>query len=242
MLSIRNLSAGYDKKAEAIKNISFDVEKGEFVAVIGSSGSGKSTLLKAVTGLVECSGGEIIFKGKNILTLSEKEIREYRSHIGFIFQDYNLIDNLSVIENVLLSRISKKSFLDIILDRYSEEEYNRALELIKRAGLEDKSFVKARDLSGGQKQRVAIIRSIMQDAQMILADEPISSLDRGSAKSIMDYFKELNKEGMTIIINLHDIETAKKYSDRIIAIKHGSIVFDRCKGELDERELEEIFD
>ncbi|MFA6708761.1 MAG: phosphonate ABC transporter ATP-binding protein [Fusobacterium sp.] len=241
MLKIKNLKVVYEK-FEAIENLSLKVDDGEFVAIIGSSGSGKSSLIKSINLLVKPKKGHI-FIGKDDITLSNsKELKKLRREIGFIFQDYNLIDRLSVIENVLIGRLGYKSSFESLFGIFKKEEYKDAMDVLKRVSLEEKAFVRADELSGGQKQRVSIAKVIMQNPKLILADEPVASLDIATSESIMKYFKIINeKYKISIIINLHDVSLAKKYAKRIVALKEGRIIFDGKGSELTDDILRRIY-
>ncbi|WP_163470140.1 phosphonate ABC transporter ATP-binding protein [Fusobacterium sp. IOR10] len=241
MLKIENLKVVYEK-FEAIEDLSLEVHDGEFVAIIGSSGSGKSSLIKSINLLVKPKKGHI-FIGKDDITLSNsRELKKLRREIGFIFQDYNLIDRLSVIENVLIGRLGYKSSFESLLGIFKKEEYKNAMDVLKKVSLEEKAFVRADELSGGQKQRVSIAKVIMQNPKLILADEPVASLDIATSENIMKYFEIINeKYKISIIINLHDVSLAKKYAKRIVALKEGKIIFDGKGSELTDDILRRIY-
>ncbi len=243
MIELKDLSVSYDGEKFAIKDINLHIEKGEVLGVIGSSGSGKSTLIKSINRLVEpFKGSKVIIDGEDITHYSEKELRLIRREIGMIFQDYNLVDRSSVLDNVLIGRLGYKSKMDTLLSRYTDEEYMMARKSLERLGLEDKIFQRADQLSGGQKQRVAISKTLTQQPKIILADEPVASLDVATSKVIMEYFKRVNeKKNITIIINLHDVNLAKEYCSRIIALHKGEIVFNGKAGELHDGLLEKIY-
>ncbi len=242
MLKLENISVSYDKKIMAVDDLSLEVGKGEIVAIIGSSGSGKSTLLKTINLLNRPIKGKIYFQGKDITSLKGKELRAVRRNIGFVFQDYNLIEESSVLQNVLIGRLGYKSSLKSILGIFTEAEYERAMKALDIVGLSEKIFQRGSDLSGGQKQRVAIAKTICQRPHIILADEPVSSLDIKIGEDIMEYFKKINiKKNTTILINLHDVNLAKKYCHRIVALKEGKKIFDGEVGELTDGILEEIY-
>lgn len=242
MLEIKNLIVQYGE-IKAVDNVNLMIEDGEFVAVIGSSGGGKSSLMKAINLLVKPKSGSIRIDNEEMIKLSSKELRLKRRKIGFIFQDYNLVERLSVIENVLTGRLGYKSSLKSLLGIFSKEEYKKAEEALKKVGLLEKAFVKGSELSGGQKQRVAIAKVLVQEPKIILADEPVASLDINSSKIIMEYFKKINKtQGITVIINIHDVNIALKYADRIIALKKGKIVFDNKRSEVTDDILRRIYD
>lgn len=242
MLEIKNLVIEY-KEVRAVDSVNLKVKSGEFIAVIGSSGSGKSSLMKSINLLVKAKSGSIKLDNKEMTDLSSKDLRLMRRKIGFIFQDYNLIDRLSVIENVLTGRLGYKSSLKSLLGIFSKEEYEKAQKALEKVGLLEKSFVRGSELSGGQKQRVAIAKVLVQEPNLILADEPVASLDINSSKIIMEYFKKINEEqGITVIINIHDVNIALKYADRIIALKKGKIVFDNKRSEITDDILRSIYE
>ena len=242
MLEIKNLTVEYGN-FRAIDNVSFTIKDGEFVAVIGSSGGGKSSLMKAINLLVKPKSGSIKIDDEEMTALSSRKLRMERRKIGFVFQDYNLIDRLSVIENVLTGRLGYKSSLKSLLGIFSKEEYENAEKALEKVGLSEKLFVRGDELSGGQKQRVAIAKALVQEPKIILADEPVASLDVNSSKIIMEYFKEINRvQGITVIINIHDVNIALKYADRVIALKKGKIVFDGKGSEITDDVLKRVYE
>ena len=242
LLSIKNVSKKYNNGTNALKNISFDVEKGEFISVIGPSGSGKSTLLRSINKMIDISQGSILFEDKNIENLKKTEIEIVRREIGMIFQSYNLVERLTVIENVLHGRLGYKSIIAGILGIYSEEEKKEAFSFLERVNMTKYAYQKCSELSGGQKQRVGIARAIMQKPKLLLCDEPIASLDPKTAENIMDYLKKIVTElKITCIVNLHQVDIAKKYSDRIIALNKGEKIFDDKAERLTEKMVEFIY-
>ena len=227
LLSVKNISKEYNNGITALKNISFDVEKGEFISIIGPSGSGKSTLLRSINKMIDISQGSILFENRNIEKLKKKEIELVRREIGMIFQNYNLVERLTVIENVLHGRLGYKSVFSGILGIYSEEEKKEAFNFLEKVNMTKYAYQKCNELSGGQKQRVGIARAIMQKPKLLLCDEPIASLDPKTAENIMDYLKKIVTElKITCIVNLHQVDIAKKYSNRIIALNKGEKIFD----------------
>ena len=242
LLSIKNVSKKYNNGTNALKNISFDVEKGEFISVIGPSGSGKSTLLRSINKMIDISRGSILFEDKNIENLKKTQIELVRREIGMIFQSYNLVERLTVIENVLHGRLGYKSIIAAILGIYSEEEKKEAFSFLERVNMTKYAYQKCSELSGGQKQRVGIARAIMQKPKLLLCDEPIASLDPKTAENIMDYLKKIVTElKITCIVNLHQVDIAKKYSDRIIALNKGEKIFDDKAEKLTEKMVEFIY-
>ena len=242
MLKLENVSVLYDGKLLALDDVSLEVGQGDFVGIIGSSGSGKSTLLKTINLLVKPSKGKVYIDEEEITGKTTSELKNIRKGIGFIFQDYNLIERSTVIDNVLIGRLAYKSPLKSILGIFSQDDYERAAKALTQVGLSEKMFVKGQELSGGQKQRVAIAKTLCQRPKIILADEPVASLDIASSQNVMDYFKKVNEiKNMTIIINLHDVNLAKKYCKRVIALKKGKLVFDGKPGEIDDKLLEDLY-
>lgn len=242
LLEVRNISKIYENGVKALSDVSFSVDRGEFISVIGSSGSGKSTLLKSINRLTVISDGEIVFEGKHIESLKKKNIAEVRRSIGMIFQNYNLVEKLTVIENVLHGRLGYKSAMAGILGIYTEEEKEKAYSFLKKVDMEKYAYQKCGSLSGGQKQRVGIARALMQEPVLLLCDEPIASLDPKTSELIMDYLKKIVEEiGIACIVNLHQVDTAKKYSDRIIALREGKKVFDDKAESLTEQIVRDIY-
>ena len=227
LLSVKNILKEYNNGTTALKNVSFEVEKGEFISIIGPSGSGKSTLLRSINKMIDISQGSILFENRNIEKLKKKEIELVRREIGMIFQNYNLVERLTVIENVLHGRLGYKSVFAGILGIYSEEEKKEAFNFLEKVNMTKYAYQKCNELSGGQKQRVGIARAIMQKPKLLLCDEPIASLDPKTAENIMDYLKKIVTElKITCIVNLHQVDIAKKYSNRIIALNKGEKIFD----------------
>ena len=242
LLSIKNVSKKYNNGTNALKNISFDVEKGEFISIIGPSGSGKSTLLRSINKMIDISQGSILFEDKNIENLKKTEIEIVRREIGMIFQSYNLVERLTVIENVLHGRLGYKSVIAGILGIYSEEEKKEAFNFLEKVNMTKYAYRKCNELSGGQKQRVGIARAIMQKPKLLLCDEPIASLDPKTAENIMDYLKKIVSElKITCIVNLHQVDIAKKYSDKIIALNKGEKIFDDKTERLTDDMIEFIY-
>lgn len=233
LLELKNVTKYYNRETPALSDVSFSVDDGEFVSVIGPSGSGKSTLLRCINRMVEATSGDISFDGTNTMELNKKGLRKLRTKIGMIFQHYNLVDRLTVIENVLHGRLGYKSTLEGAIGRYSLEERRQAFRIIDLLGLNDQVYKRCDQLSGGQKQRVGIARALVQNPKMILCDEPIASLDPGASKVIMDHLRNICKEmKITVIVNLHQVNVALKYSDRIIGINKGKLVYDGSPDDL----------
>lgn len=239
-LEIKNLVFNYGT-SNVLNDISFDVPKGKFVAIVGKSGAGKSTLLRCLNLLNKPDSGEINISGENIVNFNKKKLKLIRREIAFIFQDYNVLDNLYTVENVLTPYLVKKSLAGLLLG-YTKEEYNAGVAYLKQVGLEDEAFKKSKYLSGGQKQRVAIAKALAQNPKILLADEPVSSLDEKNTTLIMDTFKRLNEQnGITVLINLHDVNLAKKYSTKILGLKDGKVLFYKDSDKVTKDEFEELY-
>ena len=239
-LEVKNLIFNYGVK-NILNDISFEVPKGEFVAIVGKSGAGKSTLLRCLNLLNKPQSGEINIAGENIIQYNRSRLKLIRRDIAFIFQDYNVLDNLYTVENVLTPYLVKKSFLGLLLG-YTKKEYNEGVDFLKQVGLEDEAFKKSKYLSGGQKQRVAIAKALAQNPKILLADEPVSSLDEKNTTLIMDTFKKLNEEnGITVLINLHDVNLAKKYSTKILGLKDGKVLFYKDSDKVNDYEFKELY-
>lgn len=241
LLEVEKLTKFY-KDVRALSDVSFEVKRGDFVAVIGPSGSGKTTLVRCINRLIDASDGSIRFDKKDMRALQGVELRHARARIGMIFQHYNLVTRLTVIENVLHGRLGYKTTLAGILGLYSEKEKEKALEVLGLLGLEDYVYRRCDQLSGGQMQRVGIARALVQDPRMILCDEPIASLDPGSAKIIMDYLRRIQRElGITIVVNIHQVDVARKYAERILGFNKGHLVFDGKPEKLDKDTIRDIY-
>ena len=241
-MEFQNVSKVYNNVTKALTDVSFAVEEGEFVSIIGPSGSGKSTILRCINRLVDATQGTIIFDGQDITHLNKKEIRQVRKKTGMIFQHYNLVDRLSVIENVLHGRLGHKSTVTGVMGYYTEREKENAFQILSKLGLTEQAYKRCDELSGGQKQRVGIARSLMQEPRLILCDEPIASLDPNASKVIMDHLSVINKTmKITCIFNLHQVDVALKYSKRIIGITLGKIVYDGPPDQLTKAQIHEIY-
>lgn len=242
LLKIERLHKQYASGTHALKGVNLTVHEGEFVILLGLSGSGKSTLLRCLNRLIEPTSGSIMFLGEDVVAASGQELRKIRRKIGMIFQQFNLIKNLSSISNVLSGKLGYLSFGKSLFPASNKADVTEALGHLKRVGLTDFAKQKTRNLSGGQQQRVAIARALMQHPQLILADEPVASLDPATADSVMRHLGELNKqENMTVICSLHFLSLARKYGTRVVALKDGQVVFDGLPHEIDEARFKEIY-
>lgn len=242
MLEIQNVTKIYDNTVLALDKVSFHVPKGQFLAVVGLSGSGKSTLLRCINRLIDPTSGQILWNGVDITAASPEELRRIRRKIGMIFQHFNLVLRSPVITNVLTGRLGYTNPLWSLLNRFSSQDVEMALKQLERVGIRDKAYVRADELSGGQQQRVGIARALMQEPEIMLADEPVASLDPVLAHSIMQYLERLNKEdGITVICSLHFLDLVQRYADRVVALKDGKLVFDGLPGAIDDRRFKEIY-
>jgi len=237
LLQIDNLSKSYDGKSLAVNKLSLTVNEGDFVILLGLSGSGKSTLLRCINRLIEPTKGDIRFRGNDVLNLKGTELRHYRRQIGMVFQQFNLVKNLTVLTNVLCGRLGYHS----VTAPFSKEDYELAHQNLKRMGLQDYARKQVKHLSGGQQQRVGIARALMQNPALILADEPVASLDPATADSIMQYLGEINREGISIICSLHFLSLARRYGNRVLALKDGQKVFEGLPSEIDNLRFKEIY-
>jgi phosphonate transport system ATP-binding protein len=227
---------------QALKNVSFTVEQGEFLAMIGLSGSGKSTMLRCINRLIEPTGGQIILDGQDVTAASQDEMRRIRRKIGMVFQHFNLVHRSSVITNVLAGRLGYVNPAWSLVNRFPKDDVEKAKKQLARVGIADKADQRADELSGGQQQRVGIARALMQDPEMILADEPVASLDPVLAHSIMQYLELFNQEdGVTVLCSLHFLDLVHRYADRVVALNEGKLVFDGPPDEIDDKRFKEIY-
>ena len=243
LLKLENLSKTYKTGDEALKNIDLEVNEGEFIAVIGSSGAGKSTMIRCINRLIEPNEDSHIFlEDIDIVGLDLKNLRKARRKIGMIFQEFNLVERLTVMENLLSGRLGYTSTLKSIFRRFKEKEIDDAYELLERVGLREMVNKKATELSGGQRQRVGIARALMQEPKILLADEPTSSLDPEIGDKIIRLIREITKERKnTVLINIHDVDLALKYADRVIGLKNGEKVFEGETQEVTEEVRDMIY-
>ena len=242
MIKFERVNKVYPNGLHALKNISLEIKQGEFVAIIGLSGAGKSTLLRTINRMHDISEGSLTVNGQEINDLAGKDLRKFRRKIGMVFQSFNLVTRTSVVKNVLTSRVPDMPLWKSIIGLYSKEDKVIALEALDKVGILDKAYVRADQLSGGQQQRVALARTLAQKPEIILADEPVAALDPITAKQVMDDFKKINKElNMSVLINIHHVDLALKYADRVIGIKAGEIVYDGPSAEVDSEVLKQIY-
>ncbi|RCW41528.1 phosphonate ABC transporter ATP-binding protein [Paenibacillus prosopidis] len=242
MIELRNVSKMYPNGTKGLDQINLSFAKGEFVAIVGLSGAGKSTLLRSINRLHDISEGDILIGGSSITQAKGKQLRMIRRNIGMIFQSFNLVKRTSVLRNVLAGRVGYHSTLRTILGRFPEKDMNLAFGALDRVNIIEKAYSRADELSGGQQQRVAIARVLAQEAKIILADEPVASLDPLTTKQVMDDLKKINQElGITTIINLHYVDLARQYATRIVGLRAGRVVFDGPVSEATDEVFAEIY-
>ncbi|MPZ38427.1 MAG: phosphonate ABC transporter ATP-binding protein [Rhizobiales bacterium] len=241
MLVIDGVSRRFDTKT-AVANVSLRVERGQFVGIIGRSGAGKSTLLRMINRLVEPTSGQIMFDGIEVTKLRGSDLRAWRARSAMIFQQFNLVPRLDVLTNILLGRIGRHGTLPSLFMRFTDAERAMAVEALDRLDLMAAAFQRAETLSGGQQQRVAIARALMQEPSIVLADEPIASLDPRNAEHVMSSLKAINGEnGITILCSLHTLEAARRYCDRIVGMANGKVVFEGTPADLTQAAVHEIY-
>lgn len=242
ILEFNEVSKSYQNGVKALDHVSFSIGEGEFVSVIGPSGSGKSTLLRAINRLIPISSGTILMDEQPVGKLRSAQLKWLRRKVGMIFQNYNLVYSLSVLQNVLHGRLGYMNGISGILGRYSEADKQKALNLLKELGMGNFAWHRASELSGGQKQRVGIARAMIQEPRLLLCDEPIASLDPVSAEMTMKLLRDMTqRRNITCIVNLHQLDAALAYSDRIIGLCHGKIVFNGPPKQLDDITIEKIY-
>lgn len=245
MLEIRNLTKVYSDGTVALKNVSFDIPEGEFLVVIGLSGSGKSTLLRCINRLIDPTEGEILWHGVDLAKLEGEDLRKARRKIGMVFQHFNLVKRSSVLNNVLSGRLGYTPSFKSMLGQFSAEDKQKAWTALDRLNIRSQAYKRADELSGGQQQRVGIARALMQEPEMILADEPVASLDPVLAHSILRYLEKLNQEDkITILCSLHYLDLVQRYSTRVIGLKDGEIVYQGTREEIQamtDQEFKEIY-
>ncbi len=242
MLEVRNLTKVFPDGTVALKHVSFTVQEREFLAIIGLSGSGKSTLLRCINRLIEPTDGQVIWNGINITAAKGEELRRIRRQIGMIFQQFNLVKRSSVLTNVLSGRLGYANPWLSLLHIFSPADHRRALAALERVGIPEKAHNRADQLSGGQQQRVGIARALMQEPKLLLADEPVASLDPVLAHSILQYLERLNREdGIMVLCSLHFLDLVHRYGTRVIGLKDGELVFEGHPGELTRERFKEVY-
>ena len=243
VLSITSLFKEYRSGEPVLKNINLEIEASGVTAIIGPSGTGKSTLIRCINRLVDPTAGHIIFRGEDLSQLKGKALREARCHIGMVFQEYNLVERLTVIENVLCGKLGRLPIWRPLLRKFSDQDITRAFDLIDSVGLSQEFASRRADaLSGGQRQRVGIARALMQEPSLILADEPTSSLDPKTSVEIMELLDQVSREReVPVIVNIHNVDLARRFATRIIGMSAGQVVFDGPPDALQDTHLNEVY-
>ncbi len=245
MLEVKNITKIYDDGTIALRDVSFSVDEGEFLVIIGLSGSGKSTLLRCINRLIDPTEGLILWDGIDITTADSQQLRHIRRKIGMIFQHFNLVKRSSVLNNVLSGRLGYVNPLGSALYRFPAKDRQMAMEALEKVGIADQAKKRADELSGGQQQRVGIARALMQQPKMILADEPVASLDPVLAHTILGYLEKMNQEeGITVLCSLHYLDLVQRYATRVIGLREGQIVYRGSREEIrrmTDEEFKEIY-
>ncbi|WP_253675537.1 phosphonate ABC transporter ATP-binding protein [Treponema sp. OMZ 305] len=242
LITFKNVSKRYAGDRLALDSINLTIEQGSMVSVIGPSGAGKTTFIRCINRLIDCTAGTVKIDDEILQKMNSRRLKQVRRKIGMIFQNYNLVERLTVLENTLHGCLGALPLYRSLCGLYTQEERTQALAILEELGLSDYLYQRCADLSGGQKQRTGIARALMQNPQILLCDEPVSSLDPQSAQDILDYIEKIVRtRNLTCIMNLHHVEYAKRYSDRIIGLRNGNVVFDGKPEDLSEKALHTIF-
>lgn len=242
MIKFDHVNKVYANGTKALDDVNLEIEQGEFVAIIGLSGAGKSTLIRTINKMIDVTDGVVSVDGTDVSKLKGKELRDFRRRIGMVFQSFNLILRTSVINNVLTARVAEMPLIRTLFGLYRKEDKILALESLDKVGILDKAYSRADQLSGGQQQRVALARTLTQNPEIILADEPVAALDPVMAEVVMEDFKRINKElNITVLINIHHVDLALQYADRIIGIKAGKIIYDGPSKDINNDTLKLIY-
>lgn len=242
MLEISNLVKRYGQDEPVLKGLDLVVDGNSVVAIVGASGAGKSTMLRCINRLVEPTSGSIKLNGTELVNLHNRELRRARRKIGMVFQGFNLIDRLTVMENVLAGRLGYVSLFQAVSRRYPQEDIERAFTLMERVGIAHYANKRADELSGGERQRVGVVRALMQEPEVLLADEPTASLDPRTSEQIMVLLQSLASElALPVLINIHNVAQARSYTDRIVGLRHGTMIFDGAPADFDKAALDAIY-
>ncbi len=242
MIEFKNVGKKYPNGFEGLKHVNLTIDQGEFVAIIGLSGAGKSTLIRTINRMHDITEGTLTVNGTDIMSLQGKNLRAFRRKIGMIFQSFNLVTRTTVIKNVLTAFVPDLPWWRAFFGVFTKEEKLKALEALDKVGILDKAFVRTDQLSGGQQQRVALARTLAQNPEIILADEPVAALDPVTAKQVMDDFDRINKEmKITVLINIHHVDLALKYASRVIGVRAGEVVYDGPSANVDQAVLDKIY-
>lgn len=242
MIEFKNVYKTYPNGFTALKNVNLNIEQGEFVAIIGLSGAGKSTILRCINRMHDIQQGTLTVDGVDVESLSGKALRRFRRKVGMIFQSFNLVSRSTVIKNVLTADVPDMPFWRVLFGIFTKEQKKRALESLDKVGILDKAYTRCDQLSGGQQQRVALARTLNQNPSIILADEPVASLDPVTARQVMSDFVRINKDyNITILLNIHHVDLALNYCDRVIGVRAGEIVFDGPASSITQEQLDEVY-
>ena len=242
MIEFKNVYKTYPNGFTALKDINLQIEQGEFVAVIGLSGAGKSTILRCINRMHAVTSGTLTVDGVDVNTLKGKELRKFRRKVGMIFQSFNLVSRSTAIKNVLTAEVPEMNFFRVLFGIFNKEQKLHALESLDKVGILSKAYTRCDQLSGGQQQRVALARTLNQNPQIILADEPVASLDPIMARQVMKDFVRINKDyNITILLNIHHVDLALQYCDRVIGVREGQIVFDGPAGTITQEQIDEVY-
>lgn len=242
MIEFKNVYKTYPNGFTALKNVNLNIEQGEFVAIIGLSGAGKSTILRCINRMHDIQQGTLTVDDVDVESLSGKALRRFRRKVGMIFQSFNLVSRSTVIKNVLTADVPDMPFWRVLFGIFTKEQKMRALESLDKVGILDKAYTRCDQLSGGQQQRVALARTLNQNPSIILADEPVASLDPVTARQVMGDFVRINKEyKITILLNIHHVDLALNYCDRVIGVRAGEIVFDGPASSITQEQLDEVY-
>lgn len=242
MIEFKNVYKTYPNGFTALKNVNLNIEQGEFVAIIGLSGAGKSTILRCINRMHDIQQGTLTVDGVDVESLSGKALRRFRRKVGMIFQSFNLVSRSTVIKNVLTADVPDMPFWRVLFGIFTKEQKMRALESLDKVGILDNAYTRCDQLSGGQQQRVALARTLNQNPSIILADEPVASLDPVTARQVMSDFVRINKEyKITILLNIHHVDLALNYCDRVIGVRAGEIVFDGPASSITQEQLDEVY-
>tara|TARA_Y100001970_G_scaffold28069_1_gene34369 strand:+ start:1243 stop:2013 length:771 start_codon:yes stop_codon:yes gene_type:complete len=242
LIKFENVSVTYPGGVEALKDLDLTINDGEFVIIVGLSGAGKSTLLRTTNGLVMPTNGEVLVDEKKITTANKKELKEIRSNIGMIFQTFNLVNRTTVLKNVLTGRLNAVSTLRSTFGIWPNEDKDIAFKSLQQVEILEKAYVRASNLSGGQQQRVGIARALAQQPNVMLADEPVASLDPVTSRVVMKYLKKINEDlGITTIVNLHFLDLAKEFGERLIGLRDGELVYDGKIADVSDEDFQNIY-
>lgn len=242
MIEFKNVYKTYPNGFTALKDINLKIEQGEFVAIIGLSGAGKSTILRCINRMHDVTKGTLTVDGVDVNTLKGKELRAHRRKVGMIFQSFNLVSRSTAIKNVLTAEVPDMNFFRVLFGMFTKEQKMHALENLDKVGILDKAYTRCDQLSGGQQQRVALARTLNSNPRIILADEPVASLDPIMARSVMEDFVRINKNyNITILLNIHHIDLALKYCDRVLGVRAGEIVFDGPASEITQEQIDFVY-